>query len=234
MLTVSPKFLPYFKGFCSSPSVIMLFVYMKSRFSLSYRDLEEMMIIRGAEVDHSTLQRWVKRFVCLIDKRVRQRKKPVNGSWRMDETYIKLNGKWVYLYRAVDSQGHTVDFFLRAKRDASAARAFFRKAFKENGRPEKVTVDKSGSNKAALDSFNKPIPEQEHIEIRQIKYLNNIVEQDHRFIKKRTRLTLGFKSFQSAKATISGIENIRMIQKGQILGQTACNSAFHNFANLMA
>jgi transposase-like protein len=234
MLMVSPKLLSHFKGFCSSPSVIMLFVYMKCRFSLSYRELEEMMVIRGAEVDHSTLQRWVKRFVFLIDKRVRQRKKPVNGNWRMDETYIKLNGKWVYLYRAVDKQGHTIDFLLRARRDASAAKAFFRKAFKESGRPEKITVDKSGSNKAALDSFNKDVPEEDMIEIRQIKYLNNIAEQDHRFIKKRTRPTLGFKSFQSAKATISGIENIRMIQKGQILGQTACHSAFKNFAALMA
>jgi len=96
MLTISPSLMHHFKGFCSSPSVIMLFVYMKCRFSLSYRDLEEMMVIRGANIDHATLQRWVKRFVPLIDKRVRQRKKPANGSWRMDETYIKLNGKWVY------------------------------------------------------------------------------------------------------------------------------------------
>ena len=92
MLMISAQLLPKFKCFCSSPSVIMLFVYMKCRFSLSYRDLEEMMMIRGAKIDHATLQRWVKRFVYLIDKRVRQRKKPVNGSWRMDETYIKLNG----------------------------------------------------------------------------------------------------------------------------------------------
>lgn len=99
MFTICPRLLPHFKGFCSSPSVIMLFVYMKCRFSLSYRDLEEMMMIRGATIDHSTLQRWVRRFVYLIDKRVRQRKKPVNGSWGMDETYIKLNGKGAYLYR---------------------------------------------------------------------------------------------------------------------------------------
>ena len=209
-------------------------MYMKCRFSLSYRELEEMMMIRGAEVDHSTLQRWVKCFVCLIDKRVRQRKKPVDGSWRVDETYIKLKGKWVYLYRAVDSQGHTVDFYLRAKRDAGAAKAFFRKAFKENGRPHKITIDKSGSNKAALDSFNKDVPAHEQIEMRQIKHLNNIIEQDHRFIKKRTRPTLGFKNFYSAKETISGIENIHMIQKGQIIGQEACQSVFKNFAALMA
>lgn len=155
----------------------MLFVYMKCRFSLSYRELEEMMIIRGANIDHSTLQRQVKRFTRLIDTRVRCRKKPVNGSWRMDETQIKLNGKWVYLYRA---------------------------------------VDKSGSNKAALDACNDGMEAEEIIEIRQIKYLNNIVEQDHRFIKKRTRPTLGFKNFHSAAATITGIENIRIIQKGQV------------------
>jgi len=234
MLNISPQLLPHFKGFCSSPSIIMLFVYMKCRFSLSYRDLEEMMIIRGANIDHSTLQRWVRRFVSLIDKRVRQRKRSLNGSWRMDETYIKLNGKWVYLYRAVDKEGNTVDFLLRAKRDAVAAKAFFRKAFRENGKPDKVTVDKSGSNKAALDHYNKDVPKEDEIEIRQIKYLNNIVEQDHRFIKKRTRPTLGFKNFHSAKQTISGIENIRMIQKGQIQGQTASQFSFSNFANLMA
>jgi transposase-like protein len=205
----------------------MLFVYMKCRFSLSYRDLEEVMMIRGAKIDHATLQRWLKRFVSLIDKRVRRRKKPVNGSWRMDETYIRLNGKWVYLYRAVDKEGNTIDFLLRAKREVVAAKAFFRKAFKENGRPDKVTLDKSGSNKAALGYFNKDVPKEEEIEVRQVKYLNNINEQDHRFIKKRIRLTLGFKDFYSAKETISGIENIRMIQKGQILGQTACPRAFN-------
>src|SRR4029078_2850182 len=234
MLTIAPTMLHHFSGFCSSPSVIMLFVYMKCRFSLSYRDLEEMMMIRGAKIDHATLQRWVKRFVTLIDKSVRQRKRPVNGSWRMDETYIKLNGKWVYLYRAVDKEGNTIDFLLRGKRDAVAAKAFFRKAFKKNGRPDKVTVDKSGSNKAALDYFNKDVPKEEEIGVRQIKYLNNIAEQDHRFIKKRTRPTLGFKHFYSAKETISGIENIRMIQKGQIVGQSASQSSFNNFADLMA
>jgi len=99
---ISPKLLKYFKGFCSAPEVIMLFVYMKCRFSLSYRELEEMAYIRGAVIDHSTLQRWVMKFVPLIDKQVRKRKKSVGLSWRMDETYIKLNGEWVYLYRAVD------------------------------------------------------------------------------------------------------------------------------------
>ena len=207
---------------------------MKCRFSLSYRDLEEMMAIRGATIDHSTVQRWVVRFARLIDERVRQRKRSVNSSWRMDETYIKLNGKWVYLYRAVDKYGDTVDFLLRARRDGVAAKAFFRKAFKENGVPQKVIVDKSGSNKWALDYFNAGRAKSAQFEIQQIKYLNNNAEQDHRFIKKRTRPMLGFKNFYSAKETISGIENIRIIQKGQIIGQQPNQSAFHNFAELMA
>ena len=234
MLKLSPKLHKHFKGYCSDPNVIMLFVYMKFRFTLSYRDLEEMMLMRGVFIDHSTLQRWVKGFARLIDQRVRKRKRPVNGSWRMDETYIKLNGQWVYLYRAVDKYGFTVEFLLRAKRDAVAAKAFFRKAFKQHGRPEKITVDKSGSNKCAVDFFNEDLKKEKKYEIRQVKYLNNIVEQDHRFIKKRTRIMLGFKNFYSASETLSGIENVRIIQKGQINGQKPNQSAFENFVELMA
>jgi len=212
----------------------MLFVYMKCKFSLSYRDLEELMTIRGGSIDHASLQRWVKRFARLIDQRVRKRKRPVNSSWRMDETYIRLNGRWVYLYRAVDKYGDTIEFLLRARRDGNAAKAFFRKAFRHNLGPEKVTVDKSGSNKCALDHHNKDREESDKYEIRQVKYLNNIVEQDHRFIKKRTRPMMGFKNFYSAKETISGIENIRIIQKGQINGQKPNQAAFENFVELMA
>lgn len=238
ILKISPKLIKHFKNFCSSPEAIMLFVYMKGRFSLSYRDLEEIMSIKGANIDHSTLQRWVSRFSFIIDKAVRRKKKPVGSSWRMDETYIRLNGKWIYLYRAVDKEGDTIDFLLRAKRDAIAAKAFFRKTFKHNKIPEKITVDKSGSNKAALDFFNKKLleegREEKQYKIRQIKYLNNIVEQDHRFVKKRTKPMLGFKNFYSAKNTISVIENIRMIQKGQIFGFNIKKSVFENYAALMA
>lgn len=155
--------------------------------------------MRGAQIDHSTLQRWVKRFTFLIDKQVRKRKRAVNSSWRMDETYIRLNGKSVYLYRAVDKYGDTIDFLLRTRRDGNAAKAFFRKAFKNNDMPEKVTVDKSGSNKCALDYFNEKLEEEAQFEIRQIKYLNNIAEQDHRFVKKRTKPMLGFKNFHSSR-----------------------------------
>ncbi len=159
-----------------------------------------MMQIRGAVVDHSALERWVQRFAKLISGRVSQRKKLVEGSWRMDETCIKLKGKWVYLYRAADSQGDTIDFLLIAKRDAVAAKAFFKKAIKHNSRRAKVTIGKSGSNKVALDFWNQGIAENEKIKIRKIKYLNSIIKQDHHFIKKRTRPMLSFKSFQAARA----------------------------------
>lgn len=152
----------------------------------------------------------------------------------MDETYIKVNGVWVYLYRAVDSLGNTIEFLLRQNRDADAAKAFFRKAFKNNGYPDKVAIDKSGSNISALNHANANLPQEQQIEIRQSKYLNNMVEQDHRFIKKRTKLMLGFKSFYSAEATIAGIENVRMIQKNQIVGSNKKATAFENFAMLMA
>ena len=101
----------------------------------------------------------------------------------MNEAHLKLNGKWVYLYRSVDTQGNTIDFFLKSRRNALAAKVFFKKAFQENGHPDKVTIDKRGGNKATLDNFNKDIAKEHEIEIRQIKYLNNTVEQDHRFIK---------------------------------------------------
>ena len=211
--SVSPKLKKHFKGFCSSPEIIMLFVYMKCRFSLSYRELEEMAIIRSCSIDHATIQRWVIKFALLIDKKVRKLKKAVGKSWRMDETYIKVKGQWAYLYRAVDSEGNTIDFLLRKHRDKAAAEAFFRKAIKHNGQPGKVTIDKSGSNTSALDSLNAVLEADKKIVVRQTKYLNNIIEQDHRFIKKRTRPMLGFKSFHSAKITLAGIENVRMIQK---------------------
>lgn len=150
----------------------------------------------------------------LLEGRFRKRKKPVNGSWRMDETYIRVKGKWVYLYRAVDKYGDTIDLMLKAKRDKRAAKAFFKKAIKSNGHPIKVNIDKSGSNISALNSINKPLSEEDKIEIRQNKYLNNRIECDHRFIKKRTRPMLGFKCFRSAANTIAGIELLHMIKKG--------------------
>jgi transposase-like protein len=128
---------------------------------------------------------------------------------------IKVKGVWKYLYRAVDKQGQSVDFLLTAKRDKTAAKRFFEKAMCHNGDPEKVTMDKSGANKAAIDGINndRDVP----IEVRQIKYLNNIVEQDHRAIKRLTRPMLNFKSFRSARNVLAGIELMHMIRKGQMI-----------------
>ena len=131
----------------------------------------------------------------------------------MDETYIKVKGQWKYFYRAVDKENNTIDFLLTAKRDKKAALRFFNKAVGNNGQPRLVNIDKSGTNKAAINTYNED--NNTRVEIRQCKYLNNIVEQDHRFVKKLTRPMLGFKDFHCAQKTLAGIEVIRMIKKGQ-------------------
>ena len=168
---------------------------------------------RGVAVDHSSINRWAIRFLPLLEKAFRNHKHSVGKSLRMDETYIKVKGVWTYLYRAVDKQGKTVDFLLTAKRDAAAARRFFDKAMRHSEVPSTVTMDKSGANKAALDQLNtqRDIP----IKVRQVKYLNNVVEQYHRAIKRVTRPMLGFKSFRAAQAVLAGIELMHMIRKGQ-------------------
>src|SRR6202451_2196824 len=183
-------------------------------YPISYRQLEEMMDERGVEVDHSTLNRWVVKYMPLLEKQFRERKRPVGSSWRLDETYVKIKGVWKYLYRAVDKAGATVDFLLTAKRDRKAALRFLRKAIGHNGTPEKITIDKSGANTAAIESYNKD--HKAGIETRQVKSLNNIVKKDHRAVKRLARPMLGFKSFRSAQVTLTGIELMHMIRKGQL------------------
>ena len=168
---------------------------------------------RGVFVDHSSINRWALRFLPLLEKVFRKHKRQVGSSWRMDETYIKVKGAWKYLYRAVDKEAKTVDFLLTAKRDKAAALRFFDKAMKASGIPEKVTMDKSGANKTAIDGINAS--RETPIVVRQVKYLNNIVEQDHRAVKQVTRPMLNFKSFRSAKNVLAGIELMHMIRKGQ-------------------
>ena len=175
------------------------------RYSLSYRDIEEILEERGVEIDHTTPYRWVQEYAPQLEAEHRKRRKPCGTSWRMDETYIKIKGEWVYLYRAVDKEGDTVDFLLTKKRDKKAATRFFKKAIRLNGMPEKVTIDKSGANTAALEGLNQEqkVADEPEIQIRQIKYLNNLVEQDHRGIKRRTKPMLGFLSGTSITATTS-------------------------------
>ena len=202
------------KGMRFPIDVILVCIRWYVAYPLSYRHLEEMMQERGVLVDHSSINRWAIRFLPLIEKIARKHKRPVGTSWRMDETYIKVKGAWKYLYRAVDKEGKTVDFLLTAKRDMAAAKRFFDKAMGAHGIPEKVAMDKSGANKAAIDVVNDG---REHpVVVRQVKYLNNIVEQDHRAIKRITRPMLGFKSFRSARSILAGIELMHMIRKGQI------------------
>ena len=184
-------------------------------YSLSLRDLEEMMVERGILVDHSTIHRWIIRLVPIISKKMAQFKKPVNQFWHIDETYIKIKGQWHYLYRAIDSNGKTVDFLLTKYRDTKAAQRFFKKAISQHACPIRVTMDKSGANKKAIESFNIGFTRFTPITIRQNKYLNNRIEQDHRFIKKRVREMLSLETFHTAKIMLAGIELMHMIHKGQ-------------------
>ena len=181
---------------------------------ISYRQLEEMMQERGVEVDHSTLNRWVIKYAPEIEKQFRQCRRPVGRSWRVDETYIRVKGEWKYLYRAVDKDGQTIDFLLTPQRDRAAAEAFLHKAIRAHGVPEKITIDQSGSNTAAIRQYNRT--HKTAIAIRQCKYLNNIVEQDHRAVKRKVRPMLGFKSFWAARCTIAGIEVMHAIRKRQL------------------
>ncbi len=207
------------KGMRFPIEVILVCIRWYAAYPLSCRHLEEMMEERGVTVDHSTVSRWAIRFLPLLEKTFRKYKRPVGGSWRMDETYIKVKGVWKYLYRAVDRDGKTIDFLLTAKRDKAAAKRFFDKAMQANSVPEKVTMDKSGANKAAIDEINAN--REKPMVVRQVKYLNNIVEQDHRAVKRITKPMLGFKSFQSAKNILAGIELMHMIRKGQIMMEGA-------------
>jgi putative transposase len=182
---------------------------------LSYRHVEELMEERGVSVDHATIQRWVVKYSPQLEAAFHRRKHSVWVSWRMDETYIKVKGAWRYLYRTVDKTGQTIDFLLTKKRDEQAAKRFLTKAVRRQGVPEKITIDGSAANEAAIKSYNA-----EHdtaIAIRKIKYLNNIVEQDHRAVKRVTRPMLGFKSFEAAQSTLTGIELMHMIKKRQMV-----------------
>ena len=216
-----------FKGSHFPKCIILQAIFWYLRYSLSYRDIEELMEERGVEVDHSSVQRWVVKYTPILETEIRKRKKAVGSSWRMDETYIKVKGKWHYLYRAVDKENNTIDFLLTEKRDKKSAKRFLVKAIGNNGMPEKINIDKSGSNLSALKAYN--CDNKTDIEIRQVKYLNNIVEQDHRAIKRITRGMLGFKSFNTASITLSGIEIVRMIRKGQIETE---DKSVHSTANI--
>jgi transposase-like protein len=202
------------------PEIILLNVRWYCRYSLSLRNLEEMMAERGVSVDHSTINRWVLKYAPELDQCIRPHLKPTNDSWRVDETYIKIKGVWKYLYREVDSEGNTLDFMLSVKRDGKAAARFLRKVLKGQHTqvPRVITVDKNAAYPMAIDALKADETISQEIELQQVKYLNNVVEQDHRTIKRITRPMMGFKSFNSARRTLRGIEAMSMIRKGQVKG----------------
>ncbi|KOP63636.1 transposase [Bacillus sp. FJAT-21351] len=201
------------------PDIILLTVRWYLRYSLSFRDLAEMMEERGLSMAHTTIMRWVHQYGPELDERVRRHLKTTNDSWRVDETYVKVKGQWMYLYRAVDSEGDTIDFYLSKTRNKQAAKRFFKKAlaFSHVSKPRVITVDKNPAYPMAIQELKKEKQMPKGIQLRQVKYLNNIVEQDHRFIKKRIRPMLGLKSLRTAERIIAGIEAMYMIKKGQTL-----------------
>jgi len=192
------------------------------RFSLSYRDVEELLAERGLWVDHVTVWRWVQRYAPELDRRLRKRLKTTNDSWRVDETYVRVKGKWVYLYRAVDSTGATIDFLLSAKRDAAAAERFLTKALggENHPAPRVINTDKHAAYPPAIVLKAGQVLE-EKCTHRPVQYLNNVLEQDHRAIKRRVRASQHFRSFWGAWRTIAGYEAIHMIRKGQAYGSAA-------------
>jgi transposase, IS6 family len=200
------------------PTIIRLRVRWYCRYQLSYRDIEEMMHERGLDVDHSMVFRWVQRYAPEINKRIRQHLKTSGTSYRVDETYIKVGKTYKYLYRAVDKEGQTIEFMLSAKRDVSAAKRFFKKMMRAEHRrlPFSISVDKNAAYPEAFSSSQAEKIVPPDCKLRRVKYLNNVIDQDHRFIKKKVRASQCFKRFQTAERTLEGIESVNMMRKGQV------------------
>jgi transposase, IS6 family len=200
--------------------IILLCLRWYLRYSLSYRDLEEMMAERGLSVDHTTIYRWVQHYAPILEKKCRIKLKTTNDSWRVDETYVRVKGTWMYLYRAVDSNGSTVEFMLSPERDGQAAKRFLRKALraKHTVPPRVINADKNPAYPKAIGKLKKKGTLPQGCELRPVKYLNNLIEQDHRFIKRRVNSGMGFWSFDTAWRTLQGYKAMHQLRKGQIKG----------------
>jgi len=207
-----------FKGRQYPGEVIVLCVRWYLRYPLSYEHVSELMAERVVEVDASCIWRWVQAYAPELNKRCRPFLKPTNKSYRIDETYIKVKGEDKYLYRALDSTGQTIEFLLTAKRDAAAAKRFLVKAIEASGNPmpRVMNVDKNPAYPAAVEALKADGVIPRRVVLRQCKYLNNIIEQDHRTVKKRVWLAKGYGSFQTAWRTLQGIEMVNMIRKGRV------------------
>jgi putative transposase len=210
------------KGRHFDRSVILLSVRWHLAYNLSLRNLEKMMAERGISVDHATIHHWTARYAPFLLEQFNRRKQPVTGRWHVDETSIKVRGRWMYLYRAIDSNGDTVEFWFSERRNLTAAKRFLHKALKPHGWPERIVIDDSQTNREAILSCDTTDRLQDRsrqklkpIRIRQSAYLNNRIEQDHRAVKRRIRPMLRFKSMASARAILGGIEMVHMLRKGQ-------------------
>jgi transposase, IS6 family len=206
-----------FKWRQTALELILCAVSWYLRYSLSLRDVEELFAERGLAADHTTIWRWVQRYGPALEQRLRCQLKLTNQSWRVDETYIRVNGRWCYLYRAIDSTGATIDFLLSALRDAAAAKRLFRRALRDPSHPQPRVIksDKARLYGAAIAGVQAEGILRRRCRHRPVQYLNNILEQDHRAIKRRVQAKQGFRTFHAARRTIAGYEALHMIRKGQ-------------------
>lgn len=216
-----------FKWRQTAPALILCAVRWYLRYSLSLRDVEELLAERGLEVDHTTIWRWVQRYGPELEQRLRRHLKPTNKSWRVDETYVRVKGRWCYLDRAIDSTGATIDFLLSALRDAAAAKRLFRKALSDRSHPQPrvINTDQAPIYGSAIPDIKKEGTLRRRCRHRPVQYLNNILEQDHRAIKRRVKAKQNFREFRAARRTIAGYEAIHMIRKGQarwVSGNDVC------------
>src|SRR5436309_13362053 len=202
-----------FKWRQTEPQLILCAVRWYLRYSLSLRDVEELLEERCLEADHTTVWRWVQRYGPELGQRMRRHFKPTNKSWRFDETYVKVKGRWCYLYRAIDSAGATVDFLLSAFRDADAAKRLFRQALSDLSHPQPrvINTDQAPIYTSAILVIKKEGTLRRRCRHRPVQYLNNIVEQDYRFIKHVVNAKQGFREFHASRRTIKGYERMNII-----------------------
>ncbi|CAH2466739.1 MULTISPECIES: IS6 family transposase [Bacillus cereus group] len=223
----------YFKGKQFKKDIILVAFGYYCRFSLSYRDVSEILKERGISVHPTTIMRWVHEYGNLIYQIWKKKNKNVQLSWKLDETYIKVKGKWCYLYRTIDKDGHTLDIQLRKKRDYQAAYAFMKRLVKTFGEPKALTTDKAPALLCAFKKLRKQgfYSNTTHCTI---KHLNNLVEQDHRHVKRCFAKSAGFQNLRHASRTIKGIETIHALYKrNQSLGSDFGFSAYNELHKLL-
>jgi transposase, IS6 family len=206
-----------FKWRQTAPALILCAVRWYLRYSLSLRDVEELLAERGLAADHTTIWRWVQRYGPELERRLRRYLKPTNKSWRVDEAYVRVKGRWYYLYRAIDSTGATIDFLLSALRDAAAAQRLFRRALSDPSHPQPrvINTDRARLYGAAITGAKAGGILRGRCRHRPVQYLNNILEQDHRAIKRRVKAKQNFREVRAVQRTIEGYEAMHMLRKGQ-------------------